>query len=101
MAPARRAGRLRLSMLELYEADGAFEQLEAYLAEELREGLVADVYLGYGLGDPLRREPWPSPPEPCPLPVLAARIRPVDDPTRSSGDHQRLGGGVATWAPED
>jgi para-aminobenzoate synthetase component 1 len=63
-------------MLELHEPDGAFERLEAYLAEELREGLVADVYLGYGLGGPLRREPWPSPPEPCPLPLLAAQVRP-------------------------
>ena len=40
------------------------------------EGLVADVYLGYGLGEPLRREPWRAPPEPCPLPLLAAQIRP-------------------------
>jgi len=62
-------------MLELYEADGAFEALEAYLAAELHEGLVADVYLGYGLGEPLRREPWPAPAEPCPLPLLAAQIR--------------------------
>jgi para-aminobenzoate synthetase component 1 len=62
-------------MLELYEADGAFEALEAYLAAELHEGLVADVYLGYGLGEPLRREPWPAPAEPCPLPLLAAHIR--------------------------
>ncbi|MCW2962822.1 MAG: para-aminobenzoate synthase, subunit [Actinomycetia bacterium] len=88
-------------MLEVFEPDGAFESLEAYLAEELREGFVADVYLGYGLGEPLRREPWPAPPEPCPLPLLAARIRPVDDPKRSTGDHQRLGAWEATWAPED
>jgi para-aminobenzoate synthetase component 1 len=63
-------------MLELYEAEDAFEALEAYLDEELREGLVADVYLGYGLSEQLRRAPWPSPPEPCPLPLLAATVRP-------------------------
>ena len=88
-------------MLELYEAAGAFEALEGYLAEELREGLVADVYLGYGLSEPLRRELSPAPPEPCPLPLLAARIRPADDPTRSSGDQQRLGEWEPTWTPED
>jgi para-aminobenzoate synthetase component I len=88
-------------MLELYEADGAFEKLEAYLAEELRDGFVADVFLGYGLGEPLRREPWPSPPEPCPLPMLAARTRPVDEPTESSGGRHRLGEWEPTWEPED
>jgi len=49
-------------VLELWEADGAFEALEAYLAAELREGLVADVYLGYGLSQALRRERRPPPP---------------------------------------
>jgi len=87
-------------MLELYDADGAFEALEAYLAEELHEGLVADVYLGYGLGEPLRREPWPAPPEPCPLPLLAAQIRLCDESPQSGSDF-RLGEWEATWAPED
>jgi para-aminobenzoate synthetase component 1 len=87
-------------MLELHETGGAFEQLEAYLAEELREGLVADVYLGYGLGDPLRRESWPSPPEPCPLPLLAAQVRPCVESIQSSSGF-RLGGWEASWAPED
>jgi para-aminobenzoate synthetase component 1 len=86
--------------LELHDADGAFEALEEYLAEELREGLVADVYLGYGLGEPLRREPWNSPPEPCPLPLLAAQVRPCVESTQSGSD-LRLGEWEATWAPED
>lgn len=85
-------------MLELYEADGAFDALEAYLAEELREGLVADVYLGYGLGEPLRRRLWPAPPEPCPLPLLAAQIRPSNRLLPASFT---LGEWQATWAPED
>jgi para-aminobenzoate synthetase component 1 len=87
-------------MFELYQADGAFEALEAYLADELREGLVADVYLGYGLGEPLRRAPWPAPPEPCPLPLLAAQIRPCGESSQS-GSGLRLGEWQATWAPED
>jgi para-aminobenzoate synthetase component 1 len=88
-------------MLELYQPDGAFETLEAYLAEELRDGLVADVFLGYGLGEPLRRQRWPAPPEPCPWPRLAARIRPLVELAQSSGGRQRLGEWEATWAPED
>jgi para-aminobenzoate synthetase component 1 len=60
-------------MLELYEPDGAFERLECWLADELRDGESADVYLGYGLSAPLRRRAEPAPPEPCPLPLLAAR----------------------------
>ena len=87
-------------MLELHHADGAFEALEEHLAEELREGFVADVYLGYGLGEPLRREPWRAPPEPCPLPLLAAQIRPCVESTQSGSDF-RLGAWEATWAPED
>ena len=51
---ADRAGERLL--LELNEADGAFEAIEAYLAEHLRPGLVADLYLGYGLSQSLRRE---------------------------------------------
>ena len=62
-------------MLELYEREGAFEALEAWLADELRSDDVADVFLAYGLSEPMRREPWPSPPEPCRLPLLAARKR--------------------------
>jgi para-aminobenzoate synthetase component 1 len=85
-------------VLELYEAVGGFEALEAYLAEELRDGLVADVYLGYGLSEPLRRESSPAPPEPCPLPLLAAQVRPSD---RRSQESFRLGAWEATWSPEE
>jgi para-aminobenzoate synthetase component 1 len=66
-------------MLELHAAEGAFEALEAYLTSEGfwgREGVVADLYLGYGLSATLRRTPAPPPPEPCRLPLLACRIRP-------------------------
>jgi para-aminobenzoate synthetase component 1 len=43
------------------------------------EGLVADVYLGYGLSNVLRREGSPAPPEPCPLPAAAVHIRPANE----------------------
>jgi para-aminobenzoate synthetase component 1 len=86
-------------MLELYEPDGAFERLEEYLAEELRDGLVADVYLGYGLSSALRRESWPSPPEPCRLPLVAARVRaPVDSTQAASGF--RAGAWEPSWSAD-
>ena len=68
-------------VLELWEPDGALEALERYLDAELfgRDGLVADVYLGYGLSRSLRRTATPDPPEPCPLPCAAARVRRVAD----------------------
>ena len=71
--------RHRPSVLELWQPEGALEALERYLADGLHEGLVADVYLGYGLAETLRREPWPSPPEPCRAAVAAARIRAADE----------------------
>src|SRR5260221_7055831 len=59
-------------MLELHEAEGAFANLERWLADELADGGSADVYLGYGLSEPMRRTAQPAPPEPCRLPLLAA-----------------------------
>jgi para-aminobenzoate synthetase component 1 len=69
-------------VLELHSAEGALAALEEYVAEELRPGLVADVYLGYGLSETLRRDPTPPPPEPCPLPLLAACIRAEQDKSK-------------------
>ncbi|MFL5953031.1 MAG: anthranilate synthase component I family protein [Gaiellaceae bacterium] len=84
-------------MLELHEAEGAFEALESWVAAEVRGADVADVYLGYGLSAPLRREPWPSPAEPCRLPLLAARVRGRDGPRR---DTPRRGTfSVGEWEP--
>jgi para-aminobenzoate synthetase component 1 len=88
-------------MLELWEPDGAFDVLEAYLADELRDGLVADVYLGYGLSQALRRDAAPPPPEPCPLPLLACSVRP-DTPcdTLSQGSF-RVGEWVRSWTDDE
>ena len=87
-------------MLELFEAAGAFDALEAWLAEELRDGERAEVYLGYGLSEPLRREPWPAPPEPARLPLLAARRYQVPR-FRYLVPGFRLGEWSATWEPSD
>jgi para-aminobenzoate synthetase component I len=69
-------------MLELHDSVDAFGKLEEYLAAEGfwgRSGVVADLYLGYGLSDPLRRTRIPAPPEPCALPLLACQIRPAPE----------------------
>ena len=91
----------RPSVLELYEPAGALDELERYLAEELADGLVADVYLGYGLAETLRRESWPAPPEPCVLPFVAARVRPAEASNRLVQAPFRVGDWRPTWAPEE
>src|SRR4051794_29578422 len=86
-------------VLELWEPEGAFEALEAYLGETLRDGLGADVFLGYGLSQALRREPGPPPPEPCRLPLLAARTRSETARATPSPEPFRIGEWEATWTP--
>ena len=66
--------------LELREPAGAFGRIEEWLRERGffepgGEGLVADLFLGYGLSDAIRRENVPAPPEPCAaLPLAACRV---------------------------
>ncbi len=67
-------------MFELRSPEGAFERIESYLREHGffapgGERLAADLYLGYGLSEPLRRGLGPPPSEPCPLPLAACRVR--------------------------
>jgi len=70
-------------MLELYEPVSAFERLAEYVAAA--DGDV-DVFLAYGLSEPLRREDTPAPAEPCRLPLLAARPKSICvDSTQSRG----------------
>jgi para-aminobenzoate synthetase component 1 len=85
-------------VLELHEPDGALEALEDYL-ESLwgREGLVADLYLGYGLSAEIRRGGPPGPPEPCPLPLLACRIRPEARRERVSTVGYEVGDWERSW----
>ncbi|MEO8290171.1 MAG: chorismate-binding protein [Gaiellaceae bacterium] len=85
-------------MFELHSPDGAFAAIEAYLREAgffggNADGLVADLYLGYGLSTMQRREQWPDPPEPCPLPLAACRIRAESDPPPSPGRFR-----IAEWS---
>src|SRR5947209_20139251 len=72
--------------------------LEAYLGERLRPGLAADVYLGYGLSQALRREGSPPPPEPCPLPLLACRVR--AEPAPAEDGPLAIGEWEPSWTPE-
>jgi para-aminobenzoate synthetase component 1 len=61
------------------------------------DGVVADVYLGYGLSDALRRGDAPSPPEPCPLPPAAVRIRPESEAPTAAGVLS-IGDWQQTWS---
>jgi para-aminobenzoate synthetase component 1 len=86
-------------VLELAEPEGAFEALEAYLDAEGFWGTdaVADLYLGYRLGEPLRRNATPAPPEPCPLPALACAIRPRQS---RAGEFRVTGPWERSWDDE-
>ncbi len=76
-------------------------EVEAALREEGffeggAAGLVADVFLGYGLSNALRRDRSPAPPEPCPLPAAAVRVRPADEPCPTAGAFS-IGEWERTW----
>ena len=80
------------------------EELEPALAERgffAGDGAeIAEVYLGYRLSEPLRRTPMPAPPEPCPLPSLAFRIRRADEAPSHTGRFA-IGDWEPTWEPAD
>ena len=89
-------------MLELRSHAGAFEALEVYLREAGfggpgAAGLVADVYLGYGLSEGLRRRRGPLPPEPCPLPLAACRVRTAEAAPQPAPAAFRLGTWERSW----
>ena len=89
----------RRDAIELHEADGAFRRLEEWLWERGffvpgGEELVAELYLGYGLSEFLRRRSSPLPEEPCPLPLAACRIGGSE--TRS--ESFRIGDWEQTWS---
>ena len=96
--------------LELHEADGAFERIEAWLRDRGffaagGEGLVADLYLGYGLSATIRRHDTPLPPEPCPLPLAACAVRSgeyvVVHDNGDEADRPRFGPWEPTWSAVD
>ena len=95
-------------MLELHSPDGAFELIETYLRERGffapgGEELVADVFLGYGLSEPLRRTSIPAPPEPCPLPLAAVAVADMGGPgpDRSGRDDVSIGPWERTWGERE
>jgi para-aminobenzoate synthetase component 1 len=92
-------------MIELRQADGAFAAIEDYLRDAGffgpdARGLVADLFLGYGLSRTIRRTDSPDPPEPCPLPLAACRIHRLDEKPRATGDF-RIGEWARTWSDAD
>jgi para-aminobenzoate synthetase component 1 len=67
-------------MLELWEPDDAFSRIEDWLSSQgffrpAGEGLVADLFLGYGLSHAIRRLGTPPPAEPCDLPLAVCVVR--------------------------
>jgi para-aminobenzoate synthetase component 1 len=85
-------------VLELSSLEEIEPALRAHgFFEGRADGLVADVYLGYGLSGALRRTNTPSPPEPCPLPPAAVRIRPEGASLPSGRDYE-IGAWEATWS---
>jgi para-aminobenzoate synthetase component 1 len=93
-------------VLELHSPDGAFDRIEAYLRERGffspgGEDLVADLYLGYGLSEPQRREQPPPPPEPCPLPLAAVRVREPNELVLQEHNPPAIGLWERSWADSD
>jgi para-aminobenzoate synthetase component I len=88
-------------VLEIGSAVGAFEQIEGWLRQRGffapgGEDLVADLFLGYGLSETLRRGRTPPPPEPCAaLPLAACSVR--SGRRSPGGDGSTLGGRVGEW----
>ena len=92
-------------MLEVWESGDPVGELCAYLDERGffaggADDAVADVFLASGASDGLRRVPLAAPPEPCPLPLAACRIRPAAEPVAPPGPFV-IGDWETTWAPED
>jgi para-aminobenzoate synthetase component 1 len=95
-------------MLEIHEPEGAFGRLEEWLREQgfFRPGgeqLAADLYLGYGLSEALRRNASSPPPEPCPLPLAACRVRACVRASEVAQSHRGfvVGAWDATWAEDE
>jgi para-aminobenzoate synthetase component 1 len=93
----------RGATLELREPAGAFRRIEEWLRghgffEPGGEELEADLFLGYGLSQSIRREPSPPPPEPCTtLPLAACSIRQQATLVAQSHKGFRAGEWEASW----
>jgi para-aminobenzoate synthetase component 1 len=95
-------------VLELREAQGAFARIESWLRDRGffssgGEGLAADLYLGYGLSEVVRRTTSPAPAEPCPLPLAACSVR-SDRHAAKNGNRDaslRIGPWHRTWTERE
>jgi para-aminobenzoate synthetase component 1 len=103
-------------LLEIREPEDAFERLEAHLraagflgsAGLARPARRAQVYLGYGLSDTLRRGRSAPRAEPAPLPLAACRVEDVgavdqpdiNEPGAAAGGY-RIGPWQTTWTPAE
>jgi len=89
--------------LELRDPEDAFRRIEDWLRAQGffapdSEKLVADLYLGYGLSQTIRRGAAPSPPEPCPaLPLAACRVRPSEQSGQFAVEDCKVGAWEQTW----
>jgi para-aminobenzoate synthetase component 1 len=89
------------STFEIRQAAGAIERIERHLRDagffggaDAARGRCADVFLGYGLSEPMRRSGRTARSEPADLPVAACRIRDADEPLPSPGPFR-----VRSWQP--
>jgi len=95
------------AVLELREPSDAFRRIEDWLDAQGfflsgDEELVADLYLGYGLSQSIRRGASPPPPEPCPaLPAAACRVRPVERTGQFNAEECEIGDWEQTWTPAE
>jgi len=97
------------SSLEIFEADGALDELGAWLRGRGffgpgGEHLVADLFLGYGLSSTIRRWQLPVPPEPCPLPLVACAVRDSEyivNNDNKDDSHFEIGAWRQTWSAAD
>ena len=92
---------------ELRRPEEAFRRIEEWLRAHGffavgGDELVADLYLGYGLSQSIRRGTLSPPPDPCPaLPLAACRVRPAERSGQFAAEDCRIGGWEQTWAPAE
>jgi para-aminobenzoate synthetase component I len=88
------------AVLEVWESDGAFDVVERYLHDAGffagGVGDYADLFLGYGLSRAIRRGRWPDPPESCPIPLAACRVRRFGEEPRTAENYS-IGEWEHTW----
>ncbi len=91
-------------MLQVWEADGAYELIDEHLRRagffehpgEASAGRCADVYLGHGLSEAVRRSRRPARPEPAALPLAACRVRSAAEEAPTGGAFE-VGDWDHTW----